>query len=157
MLDQAVKLLKHNFAEISIQDVIRKTKRMSLPVDSLVVQFNMIVKDVMCKMSHSFVSHRRDVISFFGTPTIAIAKIWELILQNNDGNRKIVSNPEHLLWALHYMKQSPNITVLCKTIKKNSVKRSPTKKTVLKWLWFYVKEIRALEETVIVWDHQNKR
>jgi len=83
-----------------------------------------------------------------------IAKVWELILENNGGNKKIISNPEHLLWALHYMKQDPNCTVLCKTIKKNAIERSPTKKTVLKYLWFYVHEIRALEETVIMWNHR---
>ena len=91
----------------------------------------------MREINYGCDAHRRDVISFIGAPTIVIAKIWELILQNNDGNKKIISNSEHLLWALHYMKESPNLTVLWKTMKKNAQK-SPTKKTVLKWVWFYV-------------------
>ena len=154
MIDhQSVKLLEHSFAELTIQDAVRKTNRMSLPPESLLVQFNMIAKDVMCKLSRSFDSHKRDVVCFFGAPTIVIAKVWEMILENNDGNRGTISNKEHLLWALHYMKQSPNFEVMCKTIKKSNHK-SPTKKTVMKWVWFYVNEIRALEEEVIVWNNR---
>jgi len=51
------------------------------------------------------------------------------------------------------MKQSPNMTVLCKTMKKDG-KRCSSRKTVLKWIWFYVNEIRALEDTIIVWEHR---
>ena len=64
MSNCAVKLLEHSFAEISIQDVICKTQRIPLLDESVLIQFNMIAKDVMCKMSSSFNSHRRDVISF---------------------------------------------------------------------------------------------
>ena len=153
MNDQAIKVLEHSFAELSIQDAIRKATRMPLPDESVMVQFNMIAKDVMSKLSRSFDSHKRDVVSFFGAPTIVIAKLWELIFENNGFNKRIIYNKEHLLWALHYMKQSPNFQVLCKTIKKSN-QRSPTKKTVLKWVWFYVNKIKSLEEHVIVWGNR---
>jgi len=154
MHDQSIKILEHSFAELSIQDAIRKTKRMPLPPGNLLVHFNIIAKDVMSRLSRSLDSHKRDVISFFGAPTIIIAKIWEMILKNNDGDEKALSNKEHLLWALHYMKQKPNFEVFRKTITKQNQNRSPTKKTVMKWVWFYVNEIRALEGTVIVWGHR---
>ena len=38
-------------------------------------------------------------------------------------------------------------------MKKNS-QRSPAKKTIMKWVWFYVNQIEALEDRVIVWDHR---
>lgn len=148
------RILEHSFAELSIQDAVRKSERMALPDEALLVQFNILAKDVMTRISASFYCHRRDVVAFFGAPTIVIAKLWELILENNDGDTNRTSNKEHLLWALHYMKQSPNISVLCKTLKKSSSKVSPTRKTVSKWIWFYVNEINALEEKVIVWDHR---
>ena len=103
-------------------------------------------------MSRSFPIHKRDITCFFGAPTIVIAKLWELILANNDGNENKISNKEHLLWALHYMKQSPNFEVMCKTMKKDSKERCPAKGTVMKWVWFYVNEIKELEDQVILWD-----
>ena len=151
--NQIDRILAHSFAELSIQDAVRQNERLPLPDEGVLIQFNMIVKDVIEKLSSNYGCYRRDVISFFGIPTIVIAKLWEMILENNNGDVKIISKKEHLLWALHYMKQSPNITVLCKTMKRNYAK-SPTKKTVIKWIWFYVNEIAALEEKVIVWDHR---
>ena len=50
------------------------------------------------------------------------------------------------------MKQSPNFEVMCKTIKKQNHK-APSKRTVLKWVWFYINEIHDIEEQIIVWDH----
>ena len=152
--DPTVKLLEHSFAELTIQDQFRKATRMPLPDESVMVQFNLIAKELMCKLSRSFDSHKRGVVAFFGAPTIVIAKLWELIFRNNDCNKRIINNKEHLLWALHYMKQSPSFDVFCKTVKKNRSNASPTKKTALKWVWFYVKEIEALEDVVINWDHR---
>jgi len=95
------------------------------------------------------------MVTFFGAPTIMIAKIWELIVANNigTGSEKKISNKEHPLWALHHMKQAPDFTVLCKTMMANANK-CLTKKTVLKWVWFCARETQALEDTVIVWDHR---
>jgi len=100
--DQEIKVLEHSFIELSIQDAIRKTDRMTLPDQSTVVKFNIIAKDVMNRLSGSFQSHRRDVVNYFGAPIIVIAKIWELILANNnaDNQTTVISNKEHLLWAL---------------------------------------------------------
>ena len=148
-----IRILEHSFAELSIQNAIRKSERMSLPPGNLLIQFNLACKDVMHKLSGTFDTHRRDVVTYFGAPPIVIAKIWELILENNGWDKEIVSNKDHLLWALHYMKQAPNITVLCKTMQKNGRKMS-SKKTVLKWVWFYVNEIQALEDKVIVWENR---
>ena len=147
-------LLEHSFAELTLQDDIRKSERMDLPDGSLVVQFNILAKELMSKISASYLCHRRDVIAFFGAPIIVIAKLWELILENNDGDEKLVKIKEHLLWALHYMKQAPHFSVLCKTLKKNSSNTCPTRKTVSKWIWFYVNEICELQEKVIVWDNR---
>ena len=131
-----VRILNHIFAELSIQDAIRKSTSMAFPDESLLVQFNLVAADVMNKLSGSFESHRSDIISFFGAPMIVVAKLWQLILANNDWNEKLISNKEHLLWALHYMKENPNFTVLCKTMMKNG-RKCPAKKTVIKWVWFY--------------------
>ena len=150
----AIKLLEYSLDELAIQDVVRKSKRMPLPADSLLVDFNIVAKDVMDKVNGSFESHRRDIIEFFGAPVIVIAKLWELIWNNNcEATQRLIRKKEHLLWALHYMKQAPNFTVLCKTIKMNA-KKSPTKKTVLKWVWFYVREISALQDQVILWENR---
>ena len=147
----ALQILQHSFAELSIQDTVRKSTRMGLPPENLLISFNMIVKDVMDKLSGSYNSHRRNVVEFSGSPTIVIAKVWELIVENNDGSVEL--NKEHFLWALHYMKECPNFAVLCTTMK-NSRRGSPCKNTVLKWVWFYVYEIRELEHRVIVWENR---
>merc|ERR1719217_159460 len=92
------------------------------------------------------------MIFFFGTPAIVIAKLWELIVENNGGGEERFSM-EHLLWALHYLENAPNISVMCTTIKRNG-EDCPWKRTALKWIWFYVNELAALEQRVIVWEHR---
>ena len=131
--DEDVRLLEHSLAELSIQNAVRKIERKPLRDELLVVKFNILAKDVMRTFGNSYDTFRREIIIFFGAPTIIIAKGWELILANsNNGDKKIIQKKEHLLWTLHYMKQeSPNITVLCKTMKTES-KKSTLKKTVLK-------------------------
>ena len=57
---------------------------MDLPEDALLVQFNILAKGVMTKISANYYCYRRDVIVFFGAPIIVIGKLWELIVENND-------------------------------------------------------------------------
>ena len=94
--DEEVKVLLHSFAEISILDSKRKSRRMTLPDENLIVKFNIVAKEIMCKLSRTYETQKRGVITFFGAPIIVIAKLWELLLENNDGNAKIISNKEHL-------------------------------------------------------------
>ena len=144
---------------------MRKSTQIPVPSTSLMNQFGILTKMVMGHLDGTFQSQRRDVFSFFGAPTIiVIAKLWELILAKNeeeeedkDGyrdGRLQIKNAEHLLWALHYMKQYPNLTVMRKTMKKNCEKNGPANKTLLKWIIFYVGELRELESTVIVWEYR---
>ena len=39
-------------------------------------------------------------------------------------------------------------------MKKNCEKNGPANKTLLKWITFYIGELRELESTVIVWEHR---
>eukprot|EP00531_Pseudo-nitzschia_arenysensis_P013631 CAMPEP_0116148030 /NCGR_PEP_ID=MMETSP0329-20121206/18105_1 /TAXON_ID=697910 /ORGANISM="Pseudo-nitzschia arenysensis, Strain B593" /LENGTH=179 /DNA_ID=CAMNT_0003644067 /DNA_START=272 /DNA_END=811 /DNA_ORIENTATION=+ len=103
--------------------------------------------------SNSYELRQSDIISFFGCPMVVVAKLWDLIIENNDWDESAMSKKEHLLWALHYMKQSPNTNVMRKTFQKVG-RNPPCKKTVLKWVWFYVNQISELEEKVIVWERR---
>ena len=82
-----IQILQHSFLELQIQNVVRETERMALPDEYLVVAFNVLAKSVMTYMHTSYESHKRDVISFFGVPVIVIAKLWELVMTNNAGNK----------------------------------------------------------------------
>ena len=148
-----MKVLECSCAELSIQDPVQKSDCMALPSDHSLVQFNMIAGDIMTKMNSSFDSHQKDIVTHFRALTVVIEKLWALILKNNGNDETLISSKEHLLWALHCMKQAPNFTVLCKTMKTNT-KSSPTKKTVLKWVWFCVREISTLKENVILWENR---
>ena len=88
-------LLQHSLAELSIQDAARKSERLHLPPESLMVQFNGIANNVMTKMSDVCTCHRRDMAEFFGAPTIVISKLWELIVKNRGGDDTQMSK-EHL-------------------------------------------------------------
>jgi len=55
--DDAIRISEHSVAELTIQDVVQKSDRMPFPVDTLLIQFNSIAKDVMKKMSGSRDSH----------------------------------------------------------------------------------------------------
>jgi len=114
----------------------------------------------MGKLYESMQQQKKVVVTCFGAPLIVIAKTWELIAENNDENDPKIRNKEHLLWALHYLKNYPNFAVMCKTMMKKSsfIKGSTpcTEKTLRQWVRFYIHEVRALECIVIIWDNRKQ-
>ena len=96
---------------LAVQEKTRKTKRFSLPPASLVVHFETITNNILQKLPFDSVNDR-EMISFFGTNVIVISKLWELIINNNNDDKemldKIECKKEHMLWALHFLKQHPN-------------------------------------------------
>ena len=95
----------------------------------------------MMKIKCSHTEKKRDIIAFYGAPTVVICKVWELITEMQ---KKSISNKEHLLWALHFLKNRPNFRAMCKTMKQAD-KKSPTEKTLRKWVWVFVDEIAVGE------------
>ena len=66
-------------------------------------------------------------------------------------------NPKyiHLLWTFAYMKQNPSSEkVLGSTVKLDTDKNKPTKKTLRKWIRVMIKAISDLEKHVIKWDNR---
>ena len=113
-----LRVLQYSFAELSAQDAVQKSKRTSLPSESTMLQFNMIAKDVINRMSGTLRSCNRNVQSFFGAPSTVIAKVWESTVNNNDSDVDVMSNEGLLLWALHHLKECLSLSVMCETMQK---------------------------------------
>ena len=154
MFEEAEKILERSFAQLSIQDAIRKSERMPMPDASLVYEFGRHANNIIGKLQ-SANTQKREIVGFFGAPIIVIAKIWELIEANNIEEDDVPqrNKKEYLLWALHYLKEYPNQTVMCKTMQRQFFQKI-TEKTLRKWVWYYIKEVRYLEPVVIVWEHR---
>ena len=58
-----------------------------------------------------------------------------------------------MLWALYLLKNRPNFRAMCKTMKQAD-KKSPTGKTLRKWVWRLIDKIVQLEDEVIVWENR---
>lgn len=152
--DAAMHVLQKHMASLHIRGVNRKVKRMRYPDQGLVYEFSQLADDIMMMNTESFSEQQRNSISFFGTEPTTIARLWELILENNDGVLKEGAKREHLLWALHYLKQYPNFKVMRKTMKKKKVDKLVAQNTMTKWVWYFIYELRDLEHVVILWENR---
>jgi len=110
---------------------------------TLVYRFARLARNILNKHTVS----NREYIGFFGTMPIVMAKLWELIVENNEDDGKLEKGAkyEHLRWALHYLKQYPKRDVMTKTMMKKN-ERPPTRKTLTKWINYFIEELHALEE-----------
>ena len=105
MSDDAIRIIENSFVELTIQDAIWKSKQMPVPSNSLMNQFGILIKMVMGHLNGTFQSQRRDVISFFGAPTIVIAKLWDLIVAKTKKKKKTKTDTE----TEDYRSKMPNI------------------------------------------------
>jgi hypothetical protein len=71
--------------------------------------------------------------------------VWELIVQ--DKLRLRGGHPEHLLWALYFMKVYPKQGPGCSVVGASAGAVDP--KTHRKWVWAYVKAIAELVDVVV--------
>jgi len=94
------------------------------------------------------------LVVFFGVPPIVIAKTWELIEENETLPDRRYARKKHLLWALHYMKQYPDLNTLSTTVKFDDDVKRPAPKTVTKWVWILVSAIANLDTYVIKWENR---
>ena len=62
------------FADIAIQDAVRKSRTLPLPKMSLVLEFRSAANEISLELCKSFFGYRRGVIIFFGAPVVVISK-----------------------------------------------------------------------------------
>ena len=120
---EELNILQHVYSEL------RSASRMELPSIGVVNAFAVLMRSVILKVKGSHSDQKKDIIQFYGAPTIVLCKVWELIIENNDDG--MIFNKEHLLCALHFLKNRPNFRVMCKSIAKAG-KKAPTEKNIAK-------------------------
>jgi hypothetical protein len=82
---------------------------------------------------------------FFGTSVRVAEILWELVVC--DKLRPRGGRPEHLLWALYFMKVYPKQGLSCLVVGMSAGTVNP--KTHRKWVWVYVKAITKLVYVVV--------
>lgn len=146
----AVDALERQFAFMNLKDECRKSNRLTFPDITLVKDFDVLAVEISGKDRATAAGRKRIQTSFFGAPPIVVAKLWELIVARNTLMKG--AKRQHLYWALHYMKQYPDITCMRKTMA--TAGKLPDEKTVSKWVWYFISLIEDLEEDIIKWSNR---
>jgi hypothetical protein len=82
---------------------------------------------------------------FFGTSVRVVETVWELIIHNE--LRPMGGRPEHLLWALYFLKVYPKQGPGYSTVGASNGAIDP--KTHRKWAWAFIKAISKLVDVVV--------
>ena len=82
---------------------------------------------------------------FFGTSVRVVETVWEFI--NRDELRPTGGRPEHLLWALYFLKVYPKQGPGCSVVGASNGAVDP--KTHQKWVWAFIKAISELVDVVV--------
>ena len=157
--DTEFNILAQSMSELMLCKDKKESSRLLVPRQSVMCDFKVLMLSIVERLADgTFLSNRRDCVTYFGAPVIVIAKLWELIQENNEKEseevRHCLENKECLLWAMHFMKNRPNITAMCKTMKKEN-KKCCTEKTMRKWMWTFLDELESLQDMVIVWENRH--
>jgi hypothetical protein len=107
-----------------------------------------IVWNIQNRASHCVGSELKEARlfrEFFGTSVRVVGILWELIVR--DKLRPRGGRPEHLLWALYFMKVYPKQGPGCLVIGASTGAVDP--KTHRKWVWAYVEAIAKLVDMVV--------
>jgi hypothetical protein len=82
---------------------------------------------------------------FFGISVRVVKILWELVVQ--DKLRPRGGHPEHLLWALYFIKVYPKQGPGCSVVGASAGAIDP--KTHRKWVWAYIEAIAVLVDVVV--------
>ena len=82
---------------------------------------------------------------FFGTSVRVVETVWELIFRNE--LRPMGGRPEHLLWALYFLKVYPKQGPGCSVVGASNGAVDP--KTHRKWVWAFIEAISELVDVVV--------
>ena len=147
--------LTQGMAEMKVKEITRPSRRLKMPLVSLVASFMLLIAKMSKCSAKSAQARIINCIAFFGTTFVVIAKIWELLEEHKTVPDEYKPKYIHLLWTFAYMKQNPSSEkVLGSTVKLDTDKNKPTKKTLRKWIRVMIKAISDLEEHVIKWDNR---
>ena len=95
-------------------------------------------------VAKALTSRRRNFVAWFHARPREVAITWNLLCLEGHldclGPNSV--NPDHLLWALMFMKVYTNETVLASVA-------GCTEKTFRKWAWFYMEAIAKLDVKVV--------
>ena len=159
--DATVDAMNRQFANISVQDDIRRVKRFSMPSEALTATFDLLATDMMNAKKLSESTRNKRMIARFGTMPIVVAKIWELIDEEGITSEKLdgkkvtdKAKPKHLLWALNFMKENSTIAAMGSSVKMRSDKKEPSENTLIKWIWIFQHAMWSLKERVIRWENR---
>jgi hypothetical protein len=100
---------------ITNADTLRQSNRMEFPTAASVAEFGKLGCKMMGKSATRDGSEavwNRRILSFFGAPSLVMAKLWELLMDEG-GPWPSQTQKKHLLWApLHLLKVCSSETVL---------------------------------------------
>jgi hypothetical protein len=83
-----------------------------------------------------------DFYSLFGASPKICSILWQMILHKNNNGLQDGASPEHLLWALLFMKTYTTEPIMCSMV-------GVSRKTLRKWVWWVVDQLSNLEDKVV--------
>jgi hypothetical protein len=112
-------------------------KRLNLSAQDF---FEIGMKQILNQQVGAHESSRRKFVSTFGTDPIVVAVLWKLLSAQTPYIQGC--KPQHLLWALMFMKLYSKETVL-------AVLSGSSEKTLRKWVWYFLRQISSLVPHVV--------
>jgi hypothetical protein len=97
------------------------------------------------RSGHWLITKTRLFCEFFGTSERVVEVVWELIIR--DELRPRGGCPEHLLWALHFLKVYPKQGPGCTAVSASN--GAVDAKTHRKWVWAFIDAIAELVDVMV--------
>ena len=73
---------------------MKKSGKITLPSKSVICDFKILMLEMVERLAEGTVlSKKRVIVTYFGTPVIVIAKLWELIQDRNKDESEEVRKP----------------------------------------------------------------
>jgi hypothetical protein len=151
--DEAIASLSESFAKYSVQDYVRSSNRLSMPDAKLVSEFELLALRIT-KWNRGWSTQKKEleVITNFGVPAVVIAKVWEMI-QEEETSPNLKMKKKHYMWGLYFLKVYVDMNKMGSCVVEAGDNR-PDEKTVYKWIWVAIEAISELEDIVIKWENR---
>ena len=152
---ERVAAVEGQFAEIQVQDELRRSKKLSMPSHELSGQFDLLVSDMMNCGKLGSKGQQKKMMACFGTLPMVAAKIWELIDEEGCTNDKHLkgkpvtskAKPQHLLYALLFLRTYETLSCMGAFLKVQKDKKEPDENTISKWIWVFIEAMYSILRT----------
>ena len=98
--------------------------------------------NILGEKNLSPVEFSKQFISLFGTTPFVCARAWELISAKKRGRFRRGASPEHLLWALLFLKSYSKEAQISAMVNRHA-------KTVRKWIWYFIRCLSSIRDDVV--------